>query len=138
MRNEYSKDIKSKSAFVILGVVVILLLMLLLQSCGSSQSHERRENKNAEKRQEIALDAQSLSLQSSLYQDGNVLIGFVKSSDKSILKTYKKSLKKYADIVRSTDEGFIFLAEGDKNILAIYQILKKHQPSFRDVWYENW
>jgi hypothetical protein len=146
MRNEYSKDAKSKGKFVAFGVAVFFLLIpLLLHSCSSSSpAPVRKEYVNTSdvvSERTPAKDTspqKSLSLQSSLYLDGTTLVGFVKSSDKDTLDTYKKSLKTYADILRSTEEGFIFFSEESENFPAIYQLLKKHQPSFRNSWEGNW
>ncbi|MDR2415228.1 MAG: hypothetical protein LBD75_01040 [Candidatus Peribacteria bacterium] len=142
MQNEYFINTKSKSVFVGIGVVVVFLLIpLLLHSCSSSSpapvQKEYVTSDTSSERNTTVQDVptqKSLSLQSSLYQDGETLVGFVKSSDKDTLNTYKKSLKPYAEILRSTDEGFIFLSEESGDFPIIYQILKKQQPSFRRGW----
>jgi hypothetical protein len=129
MLKEYYDTSKSKITFVICGVIIVLLLFFL---CSDTSSHSSQ--KEFPLSPEEPLTSNFFQLQSSLYQEGDMLIGFIKSSDKATLKNAQATLKKYVEIIRTMDKGFVFLAERREDFPTIYRLLRASQPSFYDVW----
>ncbi|MDR0651011.1 MAG: hypothetical protein LBG59_06540 [Candidatus Peribacteria bacterium] len=132
MTNEYATNTSSKNLFVIFGVIIVLFLMLIYNIIISSS--QSKEEPALQVENAITFTFDSLQLQSSLYQDGDKVVGFIKSNDKATLKKAQAALKKYVKVLHSTDEEIVFLVEHREDFSKIYQMLKASQPSFQDVW----
>ena len=146
MSQEYFENSKSKTTFVLCGVVIALILIIFI----SPSTYPDKKNQKLLQEEIIAfqtefeqpgfpLPTQDIqvsftSFQTSLYQEGNTLVGFIKSTDKKQTKELKNLIKNYVDTLKDTDEGFVFLSQKTEHFPMLSQILKTNQPSFREVW----
>jgi len=159
MSKEYFENSRSKTTFILIGVVIAFVLIAILGSARTSkngllnyedryqqmQSDFQKEKDAFQEYQQLLIQqhqqmsnsdilTSSYALSTSLQIKNGKLIGAVSSSDPVTLAQYQKEIQKYASISNLDMFSFSFEADAVKNIEQIYTLLGHKKVSFKEIW----
>lgn len=155
MSKEYFENSRSKTTFVLIGIVVAFVLIAILWSSSKNkddflpkyeewyqqiQSDFDNEREVLREYQQQLMQQQkqnSYSLTTSLNINNGKLEGSISSSDSITLENYKKEVKKYAKIIDSDDTTFTFQSDNKEDISDIYKLLGNKKVAFKEIWSWN-
>jgi hypothetical protein len=157
MSKEYFENSRSKTSFILIGIIIAFVLIAILSSSSKRQekmipnyedwyqqlqSDFEKEKDSLRDYQQQLLHQQSqntrvensYALSTSLNISNGKLVGSVSSSDITTLETYKKAIRKYADIVNLDGTSFSFESDDTDDFSEIYNILGYKKVAFKEIW----
>lgn len=156
MSKEYFEKSRSKTTFVLIGIIIAFVFIAIL---GSSSKHtddflpkyeewyqqmqsdfEQEKAALRDYQQQLMQQQQqsAYSLSTSLNITNGKLEGFISSSDTTTLENYKKEIEKHAKILDSDDTTFTFQSDDKEHMADIYKLLGNKKVAFKKIWSWNW
>ncbi|MDR0369344.1 MAG: hypothetical protein LBH96_02130 [Candidatus Peribacteria bacterium] len=152
MSKEYFEKSRSKTTFVLIGIIIAFVFIAIL---GSSSKHtddflpkyeewyqqmqsdfEQEKAALRDYQQQLMQQQQqsAYSLSTSLNITNGKLEGFISSSDTTTLENYKKEIEKHAKILDSDDTTFTFQSDDKEHMADIYKLLGNKKVAFKKIW----